>query len=655
MTEERMRGDKKQWRGRLLAAAGLCAGALAIATAEAQSPGSPGLPAAAISRPISTPAMVVPNPSVASAASSPTARPPQPPPTPQELRERALRQQAQQEQRAADARVMSQIDQIQARLPGLDPAAFWRSLTERQKGILALDRLGFGADEATLRDIEAKGLAVWAREQSQPGVARVPLFEWQKISSMPELAGDPTQRAWDYIAREKAAKDATEDVKKALREEPQRWRKALFERQAILATRSDRPLQEAAVAFWQDHFSLFADKGETRLWLPAWDDNLRRRALGPFSELLASTATQPAMLDYLDNARSTGENSWIAERQRAAALKAGKPAPETGLNENYAREIMELHTLGVDGGYTQKDVRELARILTGSGIARSSDPQKMPPELAGHDVQQGAFFFDPRRHDFGEKQFLGRTIEGGGFSEEQEALRMLADSPKTAKKIAHEFAVRYIEDNPPNALTSRLAASFTRSGGRFSGLVEQALDEPDFWKGAIARAHARSPQERLWASLRIAYPAGGVTNWEPAWNLLRSESDLPWDHLTPEGYPRDSASWGGPEQEAQAAQIAQRMGDGNFPWFGPDRLLASAETMMAMAPKPASAPPPTDEEKAKRQALEKSWRKDPDAVAAFALAGPALSRQTLSAIHDAARNPREATGLLLASPEALGR
>src|SRR5476651_1558105 len=104
MTEERMRGDKKQWRGRLLAAAGLCAGALAIATAEAQSPGSPGLPAAAISRPISTPAMVVPNPSVASAASSPTARPPQPPPTPQELRERALRQQAQQEQRAADAR-----------------------------------------------------------------------------------------------------------------------------------------------------------------------------------------------------------------------------------------------------------------------------------------------------------------------------------------------------------------------------------------------------------------------------------------------------------------------------------------------------------------------------------------------------------------------
>jgi uncharacterized protein (DUF1800 family) len=563
---------------------------------------------------------------------------------------------AQAQDPSADAQ-RAQMQSIVAARPGLEPTADWRALGDRQKALLALERFGMGASEAELREVDRQGFDAWMRAQLDPGPARLPAEQWRANEALPSLSADPVLLAQDWARRERAANQAKdEEQKKALREEPERWRKALFERQAIFAAYSQRPMQEAAVAFWQDHFSLFANKGDVRIWLPAWDDNMRLRALGPFPELLASTAMQPAMLEYLDNARSTGESSWIADRQREQARKAGKPDPDVGLNENYARELMELHTLGVDGGYSQKDVRELARILTGAGVSRFGEAQRMPPELRGLDEQQGAFFFDPRRHDFGEKTFLGKTIEGAGFSEQLTALDMLAKSPKTAHHLAREFAVRYIEDNPPEPLVRRLAAAFTRSGGRFGGLVEQALREPDFWRGAIARSRARTPQERLWATLRLAYPQG-VTNWEPAWATLRAEGDLPWDHLTPEGYPRDSASWSSPEQTSQAVQAAQRLGEGRAPWMAPDRLLAAPQPMMAAgAPMDASAASEAAaRERAERAAEDQRGRAPPAAAQAFAIEAPVLSAQTLSAIAQNARNPQEAAGLLLASPEELGR
>ncbi len=242
------------------------------------------------------------------------------------------------------------------------------------------------------------------------------------------------------------------------------------------AVDSRRQLQEVLVDFWGNHFNVDVKKGPVRA-LKIRDDReaIRPRIFGTFRELLGASAHSPAMMVYLDNARSTRE--FDAGRRQKAGAKAKKRG---GLNENYARELMELHTLGVEGGYSQADVTEVARCFTGWSI----------------DQRSGEFAFRERAHDDEAKTVLGQTIPaGGGQSDGDRVLDLLAGSPATAKFIARKLCVRFVADNPPDALVSKVAGVFTRSNGDLSAVYRAIFASPEFLSEGAYRSKIKSPLE----------------------------------------------------------------------------------------------------------------------------------------------------------------
>ncbi len=243
--------------------------------------------------------------------------------------------------------------------------------------------------------------------------------------------------------------------------QPQAVLGELAEAKLLRAIYSDRQLEEVMTDFWFNHFNVFIGKGPDRYMMNAYErDVIRPHAMGKFKDILAATAKSPAMLFYLDNWQSVGPNSELAvygpQRRGARRGRFARPRPQaknrpSGLNENYAREIMELHTLGVDGGYTQKDVTELAKVLTGWSIEQ--------PQLGG------SFRFNERAHEPGAKYVLGRKIGEHGEKEGEEMLDILAHHPSTAKFISRKLAMRFVSDNPPQSLVDRMADTFMKKDG----------------------------------------------------------------------------------------------------------------------------------------------------------------------------------------------
>ncbi|MSO29974.1 MAG: DUF1800 domain-containing protein [Acidobacteria bacterium] len=284
----------------------------------------------------------------------------------------------------------------------------------------------------------------------------------------------------------------------------------LNEQKLLRATYSERQLEEVLADFWFNHFNVYAAKGADRQLLTAYErDAIRPNVLGNFRTLLGATAHSPAMLFYLDNWMSTDPNGrhltkTDEARQRNRARLLGVIRPDlagtlaqrqnrrpTGLNENYGRELMELHTLGVDGGYTQQDVVEVARALTGWTIDR--------PRLGG------AFTFDPRMHDPGEKHVLGHTIKaGGGEHDGEQVLDILASHPSTAAFIATKLARRFVSDQPPPALIDRAAKRFLDTKGDIREVVRTIVESPEFFAPAAQRAKVKTPFEFVVSALRAS-------------------------------------------------------------------------------------------------------------------------------------------------------
>jgi uncharacterized protein (DUF1800 family) len=258
----------------------------------------------------------------------------------------------------------------------------------------------------------------------------------------------------------------------------------LFANKLYRAVYSNRQLEEVLTDFWYNHFNVFLDKGQQRYMAVSYErEAIRPYVLGKFSTLLLATAQSPAMLFYLDNAESVGPD---APGNRNPNPKAKK----RGLNENYGRELMELHTLGVDGGYTQQDVTNVARCFTGWTIKQGRE-------------NGGSFFYNDRLHDKGEKVVLGVTIPaGGGMEDGMKVLDILAHHPSTAKFISKSLAIRFVSDDPAPALVDRMAATFTATDGDLRQVMKTMFVSPEFWSPAAYRAKVKTPLEMVVSALR---------------------------------------------------------------------------------------------------------------------------------------------------------
>jgi uncharacterized protein (DUF1800 family) len=331
-------------------------------------------------------------------------------------------------------------------------------------------------------------------------------------------------------------------------QQPQRIMAELHASRILRAVYSERQLQEVMVDFWTNHFNVFAGKGADRWLLPSYDrDTIRPNALSKFSTLLQATAQSPAMLFYLDNFQSVSPNA-NANRGRGLLqqLRAEQRPQQQrrGINENYARELMELHTLGVDGGYTQKDVQEVARCFTGWTIFQPRGGAAAVNAMMGEGARRnaGTFFFNQRVHDDGEKIVLGHKIPaGGGIKDGLMVLDILAHHPSTAKFIATKLVRHFVSDNPPQGLVDRAAATFTKSDGDIRETLKTIFFSKEFNSTESYRAKIKRPFELVVSAMRTL---GAETNGGPQTHQWIARMGEPlYGFQTPNGYSDAAESW----------------------------------------------------------------------------------------------------------------
>ena len=299
------------------------------------------------------------------------------------------------------------------------------------------------------------------------------------------------------------------------------------------------------VDFWYNHFNVFADKGLDRLWLGNYEETaIRPLALGRFRDLLEANAHHPAMQFYLDNWQNRGSNN---PRNRGKLQ---------GLNENYARELMELHTLGVDGGYTQQDVIALARIFTGWGICRPNQQ-----------ATDSGFCFNPKQHDMGNKVFLGTRIKGSGMAEGEQALDILARSPATAHHIGYELAQYFVTDQPPADLVNRLQDSYLKTDGDIRTVLNTLFHSPEFWDANSYNAKFKTPYQYVISALRATDLP--VDNFTPLTGMLQQLGMPLYGCVTPDGYKNTEATWLNPDAITRRLSFATVLASGRLPLVEP--------------------------------------------------------------------------------------
>jgi len=412
----------------------------------------------------------------------------------------------------------------------------------------ALDRLAFGPAPGDLERVAEQGARPWIAEQ----LAR-PL-------PPPAPPDDSDLPPSDFGA-------SMQQDPEAFREQAREIAVTLGARRVARAVDSTFPLHETMVDFWANHFSVFVRKGMEALFLVSYEsDVLRPFALGRFGEFLRATARHPAMLFYLDNWRSAAPQPAESSFFPSFPGQARRQRPE-GLNENYARELLELHTLGVDGGYTQKDVEQVARVFTGWTIDR---PRRAP-----------AFRFAPGWHDTGPKFVLGEALPGGQGVEEGEALlQRLASHPSTATHLARKLARRFLADDPPPAAVERTARRFLSSRGDVRATLHALLlDGDELFQGPPSKV--KSPFELLVSALR----ATGVRPQRPRAALfgLLKLGEVPYLAPTPAGYPDTAERWIDPGAALERTRFMFVLASGRNPGLSPpsEAALAAPEALLA--------------------------------------------------------------------------
>lgn len=508
-----------------------------------------------------------------------------------------------------------------------------KPLTEDQKIVHVLNRLGFGARPGDVEKVKAFGLEKYIDQQlnassiddsvAEAKVKNLEVFNMttaevfakypnpgallrqleggraaqanaqaraQANAAMPGAPADPQQAtAAERRERQRKTQELLRkyDLRPAAQMMPQ-----IVSNRVLRAVYSERQLQEVMVDFWQNHFNVFARKAAVRWYIPSYErDVLRKNALGNFRDLVVGTAQHPAMLFYLDNfesvaanAQPAGGNGRLAQAvrsgnipprlreqikrnqnltdeqldQRIKQLQTQQNRPRRGLNENYARELMELHTLGVDGGYTQKDIVEVARAFTGWTIA---DPRGYRRAAAGmingdeerrlarlqrqagipEGVDSGEFYFNERTHDKQPKTVLGQKIEAGGVNDGLKVIDILVKHPSTAKMIARKLATKFVNDNPSEALVGRVADAFSKSNGDIKTTLRSIFTDKEFFAAENYRAKIKTPFELAISSIRAV--GGDTTGGPQMLAMLNKLGEVPYGYQAPTGYPDTAEDW----------------------------------------------------------------------------------------------------------------
>ena len=399
----------------------------------------------------------------------------------------------------------------QTALPGdgVDPATPAMSAHEEQfyKGLDAVRIINLPPDQRVQRI-----LAMRPEE----------LIAFRQSLSMPELAAAATGLSADQ-----------KEIVASLAGSPRMIGGELLQSRMLRDIYSERQLEAVMTDFWLNHFNVYVKKNQNEPYLlPAYErDVIRPNALGKFEDLLVATAKSPAMLMYLDNWQSIGPGSQTAAQvtklqERMPDAKVVKALPQ-GLNENYARELMELHTLGVNGGYTQADVTQVAKVFTGWTIEQP--------------YRGAEYRFEARRHEPGTKLVLGASIPEGGEGEGLQVLHMLAISPATARFISNKLAVRFVSDTPPPVLVDKMAKTFLASDGDIKAVLRTMFESPEFWEPEIYRAKVKTPQEFVLSAVRAS--GAEVNNAQPLVGALDKLGMPLYGMQTPNGYSWMAEPW----------------------------------------------------------------------------------------------------------------
>ncbi len=426
----------------------------------------------------------------------------------------------------------------------------WAQAASEAEALHALNRLGFGPAPGDLAHVTQVGVARYVDEQLHPERLPLPPELARQLAELPMTTASQRDLILRFREAAAAARQAKQDAGKD--DDAQATRRALYRQVAVEsgearlwnAARSPRQLQERMVDFWFNHFNVFSGKGLDRVLVENYErEAIRPYALGRFRDLLGATAHHPAMLFYLDNWQSAAPG--FQPRGASPLAKAG------GLNENYARELMELHTLGVDGGYTQKDVTELARILTG---------WTFNPRLT---TGASVFYFDARRHDAGDKLWLGQRFSGRGEDEGERALDVLAAHPATAHHIAYKLAQYFVSDQPPAPLVERLSRRYAETGGDIRAILKALFDSPEFRAPAAREAKFKTPYEYVVSAVRAsATPADDV---RPLLGTLRQLGMPLYGCQTPDGYKDTEDAWLNPDAITRRIGFATALAAGRLP------------------------------------------------------------------------------------------
>jgi uncharacterized protein (DUF1800 family) len=430
-------------------------------------------------------------------------------------------------------------------------------LTDRQAAAHLLSRFTFGAKPGQIDEVLSKGLDNWFDQQLNTVAPEMPDAK-QNYEAL-FMSYEDVQKKYLSPAQLRKALKIDEDiskkdaditkgdyrlaVKEYLKTNNFRVHNVLYgqvvSHKIMQAQYSPNQLKEVLTDFWFNHFNVSVKKNLLQA-LPAYEmEAIRPNVLGRFEDLLMATAHSPAMLIYLDNFISVKEG----------AMVGGKKNNNRGLNENYAREIMELHTLGVEGGYTQSDVTQLARLLTGWSVIPYQNPnlmkavnsKKMAAQANGR-IVKGSFVFYPNMHDNDEKTFLGKKFsENGGYTEGVTALKMLAEHNSTAQFISRKLAIRFVSDNPSKSLVDKMALTFKNTKGNIKEVLKTMVNSPEFWDKKALREKTKSPFELAMTATRSLDAA--ITNPIPLAHWLEKMGQRCYDYLAPTGFPDNAEYW----------------------------------------------------------------------------------------------------------------